>query len=68
MIDVMTIKPGTRLQLREGIVAEVLENMEDGMWLQVRDLEFRATPRRSARSELCHAQDILKLLSHPRRG
>ena len=48
MIDVMTIKVGERLQLREGIVAEVLENMEDGMWLQVRYLAFPATRTTSA--------------------
>jgi hypothetical protein len=65
MIDVMTIKPGTRLQLREGIVAEVLENMEDGMWLQVRYLEFPGHPAEIGAAELCHAQDILKVLSLP---
>jgi hypothetical protein len=35
----MTIKVGERLQLQERVIAEVLENMEDGMWLQVRFLE-----------------------------
>jgi hypothetical protein len=65
MIDVLTIKPGTRLQLHEGIVAEVLENMEDGMWLQVRYLEFPGHPAEVGTEELCHAQDILEVLSGP---
>jgi hypothetical protein len=65
MINVLTIKPGERLRLREGIVAEVLENMEDGMWLQVRYLEVPKSPDEVGVSELCHAQDILEVLSHP---
>jgi hypothetical protein len=65
MINVTTIKVGERLQLREGIVAEVLENMEDGMWLQVRYLEFPGQPNEVGTEELCHAQDIVKLLSSP---
>jgi hypothetical protein len=62
MINVMTIKVGERLQLREGIVAEVLENMEDGMWLQVRYLEFPGSPQDVGTEELCHAQDIVRVL------
>jgi hypothetical protein len=65
MIDVMTIKVGERLQLREGIVAEVLENMEDGMWLQVRYLAFPGQPNQVGTEELCHAQDIVKVLRSP---
>jgi hypothetical protein len=62
MIDVLTINVGDRLQLREGIVAEVTENMEDGMWLQVKYLEVPKTPAEIGVVELCHAQDILKVL------
>ncbi len=62
MINVMTIKVGDRLQLREGIVAEVLENMEDGMWLQVRYLEVSNTLAEVGAVELCHAQDIVRML------
>ena len=65
MINVLTIKPGERLQLREGIVAEVLENMEDGMWLQVRYLEVPKSPDETGVTELCHAQDIVEVLSRP---
>jgi len=63
MINVLTIKPGERLQLREGIVAEVLENMEDGMWLQVRYLEVPKSPEDVGITELCHAQDIIEISS-----
>ena len=63
MIDLLAIKVGDRLQLREGIVAEVVENMEDGMWLQVRYLEVSRTSAEVGAIELCHEQDIVKVLS-----
>jgi hypothetical protein len=63
MIDVLTINVGDRLLLIEGIVAEVVENMEDGMWLQVRYLEVPKNPAEVGAVELCHAQDIVKVLS-----
>jgi hypothetical protein len=62
MIDVTAIKPGTRLKLQEGVVAEVVENMEDGQWLQVRYLESPGRPDEVGTVELCHAQDIVKVL------
>jgi hypothetical protein len=65
MIDLMMIKAGEKLQLREGITAEVLENMEDGMWLQVRYLEVPKSPAEAGDITLCHAQDIVKVLSAP---
>jgi hypothetical protein len=65
MIDVLAIKVGTMLQLREGILAEVLENMEDGQWLQVKYLEVSNTLAEVGAVELCHAQDIVKVLSTP---
>jgi hypothetical protein len=63
MIDVAAVKVGTRLKLREGVVAEVTENMEDGQWLQVRYLESPERPAEVGAVELCHAQDIIKMLS-----
>jgi hypothetical protein len=62
MIDLLKIRVGERLRLREGIVAEVVENMEDGMWLQVRYLEVAGRPADVGAVELCHAQDIVAVL------
>lgn len=55
MINMFDLKAGDRVELLGGRAAEVVENMEDGMWVQVRaddgdDLE------------LCHAQDIARML------
>jgi len=62
MINVLDLKPGDRLALREGITAEVTENMEDGMWVEVRYVD---APKEADRGliELCHAQDIVAVLS-----
>ena len=61
MINILDIKVGSKLLLREGVVAEVLENMQDGMWLQVNYLEVPNSPDEVGSVELCHAQDILKV-------
>lgn len=61
MINILDIKVGSKLLLRERIVAEVLENMQDGMWLQVKYLEVPNSPDEVGSIELCHAQDILEI-------
>ena len=61
MINILDIKVGSTLLLREGVVAEVLENMQDGMWLQVNYLEVPNSPDEVGSIELCHAQDILNV-------
>ena len=63
MIDLTAIKVGTKLKLQEGVVAEVTENMDDGQWLQVRYLESPGRPAEVGAIELCHAQDIIRILS-----
>jgi hypothetical protein len=63
MIDVLTLKSGDRLKLEDGTIAEVVENMEDGMWLQVRYLEVPRNAAEVGAIELCHAQDIARLLN-----
>jgi hypothetical protein len=62
MIDVSAIKVGTRLKLEEGVIVEVVENMDDGQWLQVRTLESPGRPDEIGNVELCHAQDVIKVL------
>ena len=61
----LTLKPGDRLALRDGVVAEVVENMEDGMWVQVRYVEVPGDEAEVGSVELCHAQDVVRLVSAP---
>jgi len=63
MINVLTLKAGDRLELEDGTLAEVVENMEDGMWVQVRYLEVPRNPAEVGVIELCHAQDIVKIVN-----
>lgn len=63
MINVLTLKAGDRLELEDGTLAEVVENMEDGMWVQVRYLQVPRNPAEVGAIELCHAQDITKILN-----
>jgi hypothetical protein len=65
MINMLTLRPGDRLESCGKIVAEVTENMEDGMWLQVRYVEVPEHPDQTGMVELCHAQDIVRLLTAP---
>ena len=62
MINVLELRPGDKLQLQDGGVAEVVENMEDGMWVQVRYLSSSEQGDETDPLELCHAQDIVKIL------
>jgi hypothetical protein len=62
MIDLMNLKPGDRLLLQKGIVAEVTENMGDGQWLEVKLIEAPDPSVEIGAVELCHAQDIVKVL------
>jgi hypothetical protein len=62
MINVLDLRPGDKLQLQDGATAEVVENMEDGMWVQVRYLGPSGQSDESEAPELCHAQDIVRLL------
>ena len=56
MIDAFDLKPGARVALAGGGSATILENMEDGMWLEVRE-------DGAGEGELVHVQDIARLLT-----
>lgn len=62
MINVLHLKVGDTLKLREGVVAKVVENMDDGMWVQVEYLEVPGDDAQIGAIELCHAQDIVTVV------
>ena len=62
MLDVMTLKAGDRLLLADKSVVEVTENMDDGMWVQVLFVEVPNRPEDVGTTELCHAQDIVRVI------
>jgi hypothetical protein len=62
MVIVIDIEVGARLSLAGGVTAEVIENMGDGEWLQVRLLTVPAGPSEVGDEELCHATDVIEVL------
>ena len=62
MLDVMKLKVGDRLLLADKSIAEVTENMDDGMWVQVLFIDVPHRPADVGTSELCHAQDIVRVI------
>ncbi|MEC5408601.1 hypothetical protein VOM14_23910 [Paraburkholderia sp. MPAMCS5] len=61
MINFMDLKAGQRLKLKEGVLAEVIENLGDGIWVQVRYLEAPDSPSIVGTEELCHCEEAVGL-------
>lgn len=59
MINFMDLKPGQKLALKDGSVVEVIENMGDGIWVQVRYLEAPKTPALVGSEELLHCEEAV---------
>ncbi|WP_038218359.1 MULTISPECIES: hypothetical protein [Xenophilus] len=55
MLNLMNIQVGQSVRLKNGTVAEVTENIGDGIWLQLRDPE-------SGDEELVHCEEMLELV------
>ena len=62
MLHVITLKRGDRVLLADRAVAEVTENMDDGMWVRVRLVDVPKRRGDVGTSELRHAQDILRVI------
>jgi hypothetical protein len=59
LIPVRDLNPGERVRLRGGILAEIVENPRDGMWIVARYLENSAGPIESDQIEMVLADDVL---------
>jgi hypothetical protein len=53
------LEPGERIRLRGDIVAEVMENPRDGMWIIVKYLSTPAGPVTSDALEMVASDDVL---------
>jgi hypothetical protein len=62
MINVAYLEPGTKLRLKGGITAEVVENPGDGMWVMVRYTGVPDDPGVVGTEELVHADQVLEVL------
>ncbi len=62
MINFMELKAGQQIVLKNEVVAEVLENIGDGIWVQVRYLEAPNDPSLVGSEELCHCEEAVRIV------
>lgn len=58
MLNFMSLKPGQQLKLRDGRLAEVVENIGDGIWVQVRYAGPDASFDADDEGELLHCEEV----------
>jgi len=58
MINIVSLKPGDVVRLKDGSAGEVAENPEDGMWILIRYTACPNDPDLVGTEELCHADQI----------
>lgn len=62
MLNFMQLTPGQKLRLKDGRTAEVLENIGDGIWVQVRFLDESGPGEADDDGELLHCEEASGLL------
>ena len=58
MLNLMNIQIGQNVRLKNGTVAEVVDNMGDGIWLTLRNPD-------NGEDELVHCEEMLELVEQP---
>ncbi|MFZ5932286.1 MAG: hypothetical protein ACOY15_13870 [Pseudomonadota bacterium] len=58
-LDLVAIEEGAKVKLRDGEIAEVVDNPRDGMWILLRFLETPDDPARAGSEELVFWADVL---------
>jgi hypothetical protein len=61
-LDLVAIEEGARVKLRDGEIAEVVDNPRDGMWILLRFLEAPDEPERVGTEELVFWADVLGVI------
>tara|TARA_B100000749_G_C18077712_1_gene322318 strand:+ start:150 stop:353 length:204 start_codon:yes stop_codon:yes gene_type:complete len=62
IVNLMELTPGTKIRLIGGLVAEVVDNPRDGMWVIVRCLDSSGDESLFGEEEMVFAQDISEIL------
>jgi hypothetical protein len=61
-VNFFELQPGQRILLKSQAVAEVVENVGDGIWVRGRFLEAPADPALVGSEDLCYCEDVVKVL------
>ena len=58
-VPIRELEPGDRIRLKGNILAEVVDNPRDGMWIIVRYLETPEGPATGHDSEMIMADEVI---------
>ena len=61
IINLRTLEVGANIRLSENIIAEVVENPADGMWVMVRYVSCPDDPSREGAEEMAFATDVIDM-------
>lgn len=61
MINVIDLKPGDRIRLGGGVIAEVISNPRDGIWIEARYVKVPDEPSQEGTAEMIFAEDIVAM-------
>ncbi len=60
-VNFLDLQPGQRIVLKNQAVAEVVENLGDGIWVKARFIESPGDPSLVGSEELCYCEDVLRI-------
>lgn len=61
-VNFLELKPGQKIVMKNQSVAEVVENLGDGIWIKGRFLECPSDPSMVGSEELCYCEETLRVL------
>jgi len=61
VLNLFEIKPGQLVRLASGAVCEVIQNIGDGIWLELRTLTHPDDASRAGTEELVHCEEMVGL-------
>jgi len=61
MINIIELKPGDKIQLGAGAIAEVISNPRDGIWIEARYVKVPDDPSQEGVEEMVFAEDIVDM-------
>ena len=61
-VNLLDIQPGQRILMKNRAVAEVLENVGDGIWVRGRVIESPQDPALVGTEDLCYCEEVLQVL------
>jgi hypothetical protein len=61
-VNLLDVQPGQRILMKNKSVAEVVENLGDGIWVKGRFIESPDDPSMVGTEDLCYCEEVLKVL------